>query len=257
MNLTFREADRHLLFGLAPLIQPGRSAGRLILLTDLFVIPPPLVSGMRKDLYTIYDGVAYRFDGSSGKVIWQTPVSTRVPINNQPNWALLHVVSGVVYAVLTFDIYALDARNGEQIWHVINHTENGYFWAVVDDGRVYLYSLDQTFSALNAADGSLLWHNTAFTTGDGHGFHIRHGHLYTERHTNRGRDCEIVTLDGVTGEVRWYVPVPWTVLSPPLVEQGVVYIVAGKFLSALKELSGERIWEQAISNITLDHLYLA
>jgi outer membrane protein assembly factor BamB len=249
--------DTHLLSGLAPLIEPDRSAGRLSLLTDLLVPSPSVVSGVRRDLYVIYHGVAYCFDGRNGKVIWQTPVSTRAPINDQSKSTLLHVVSGVVYVVLTFDIYALDARNGKQIWHVVNHTENGYFWTVVDDGRVYLYSLDQTFSALNAANGSLLWHNTAFTTGDGYGFHIRHGHLYTQRHTNRGRDCELVTLVGVTGEIRWSALLPQTApLSEPLVKDGVVYIAAGEFFCALKEQGGESIWEQAVPNTFLYNPYL-
>jgi outer membrane protein assembly factor BamB len=165
-------------------------------------------------------------------------------VMRQSNSALLQVVSGVVYAVLKFDIYALDAGKGEQIWHVINHTEKGSFWAVVDNGRVYLYSLDDTFSALNAVDGSVLWHNTTFTTRNGYGFSVRNGHVYTQLHTNGGRDVELFTLDGATGEVRWSIPLPSGLMTPPLVKEGVIYITRGNFLFALKEQSGESIWEQ-------------
>jgi outer membrane protein assembly factor BamB len=48
-----------------------------------------------------------------------------------------------------------------------------------------------------------------------------------------------------------------SLLSKPLVEDGVVYIAAREFLFALKEESGERIWEQAIPDTLLYNPYLA
>jgi outer membrane protein assembly factor BamB len=218
------------------------------------VSPLPGGSEEQRDFYHHHNGMVYRFDARNGKLIWQTPLSP----SNQPNGTSLHVIDGVVYAVCSFDIYALDARNGEQIWHVVNHTEKAHFQSVVDNGRVYLSSLDNTFRVLNAADGSELWHNTTFTTKSGHGFSVRNGHLYTQLNANRGRDYELYTLDGTTGEIRWSVPMPQaSLLSKPLVEDGVVSIAAREFLFSLQEQSGEIIWQQVVPNTLLHNPSLA
>jgi outer membrane protein assembly factor BamB len=171
----------------------------------------------------------------------------------------MQVVNQVVYAVLDFDIYALDAGTGQQIWHVVNHASQSYFWFVVDNGRMYLYSLDSTFSALNAANGSLLWHNTTFTTENGYGFTVHDGNLYTQNSTPDLADQKLYSLDGATGKVRWSAPFPQgAVPNAPLVQHGVVYYSSGNLLIALNEQSGQRIWEQPVPGaVTLADAYIA
>src|SRR5260370_26798378 len=229
-----------ILSGLAAVILVGMLIGSWLVVTHLVGAPPGLSPVGPKDLYIIHNETAYRLDGSSGKVIWQDRLSTRKqPDSGMGRNAYLQVINGVVYAVLDFDIYALDARNGEQIWHVTNHSNNSYFWFVVDNGRLYLYSLDSTFSALNAANGSELWHNTTFKTEHGYGFSVRKGNLYTQ---NSAAD-RLYTLDGATGKVRWSAPLTQgSLIDSPVVENGVVYVSAGTLFYALKEQNGEKIW---------------
>ncbi len=228
--------------GLAAIILVGLLVGSWAVVTHMVSTSPTVSNSGSSDVYVIHNGTAYRLAGSSGRVIWQRRVATsKQPDPRVGSSAYLQVVNHVVYAVLDFDIYALDARTGQQIWHVTNHTTKSYFWFVLDHGRMYLFSLDYTFSALNAADGSALWHNTTFTTENGYGFSVRNGNLYTQ---NSAAD-RLYTLDGATGAVRWSASLTGGSLSgAPLVENGVVYFSAGN-MYALKEQNGEKIWEQS------------
>ncbi|HVB71947.1 MAG TPA: PQQ-binding-like beta-propeller repeat protein [Ktedonobacteraceae bacterium] len=237
-----------ILSGLAAVILVGVLVGSWLVVTHMVGTPATVVPGGPGNLYIIHNGTAYRLDGSSGRVIWQHRLATsKQPDPRVGSSAYLQVVNHVVYAVLDFDIYALDASTGQQIWHVANHTNKSYFWFVVDNGRLYLYSLDSTFSALNAADGSALWHNTTFTTENGYGFSVRNGNLYTQNSTADPNDQKLYTLDGATGKVRWSVPLPQgSLLNAPLVENGTVYYSSGNLVFAVKEQSGERIWEQPV-----------
>src|SRR5579885_394680 len=160
-----------LLSGLAAVLVVG------VLLISWLVVthpaPPPIAStgSAQSNLYTIHSGIAYGIDGRTGKVIWQHPVPTRKLTNfNHGGSAQLIVANSTVYAMLDFDIYALDASTGNQLWHIINHGQKEYFYMVVDSARLYLFSLDNTFSAFDAYNGSQLWHNTTFTTENGYGF---------------------------------------------------------------------------------------
>jgi outer membrane protein assembly factor BamB len=237
-----------ILSGLAAIALVGVLIGGWLVVTRMISTPTTLVPGGPSDLYIIHSDIAYRLDGKSGKVVWQRSLSTRKqPDPRVGSSAYLQVVNHVVYAVLDFDIYALDASTGEQVWHVVNHTSKSYFWFVVDNGRMYLYSLDSTFSALNAADGSELWHNTTFTTENGYGFTIHNGNLYTQNSAPDSADQKLYTLDGATGKVRWSAPLPQgSLLSAPLVQNGVVYYSSGNLLIALNEQTGQKIWGQPV-----------
>jgi outer membrane protein assembly factor BamB len=249
-----------ILSGLAAVILVSILIGGWLVVTHMVSTSSTVLSNGPRDLYIIHNGIAYRLDGSTGNVIWQHRVSTgKQPDRRVGSSAHLQVVNHVVYAVLDFDIYALDARTGQQIWHVTNHTNKSYFWFVVDNGRLYLYSLDSTFSALNAADGSLLWHNTTFTTENGYGFSVRNGNLYTQNSAANPGDQKLYTLDGATGNVRWSAPLQWgSLLSAPLVENGTVYYSSGNLLYAVNEQNGEKIWGHMVPTAgTLSDAYLA
>jgi outer membrane protein assembly factor BamB len=232
-----------MLSGLAAAVIVGALIGSWLVVTHMVSTPIASIAGP-EDLYTIHSGIVYRLDGNSGKLLWQHPVPTRKQSDpNRGGDAYLQVVNHVVYAVLDFDIYALDATSGNLIWHVTNHTNQSYFWFVVDNGRLYLFSLDNTFSALNAANGSQLWHNTTFNTQNGYGFSVQNGNLYMQNSDGN----RLYTLDGATGEVRWSAPLPHgSLFSPPLVEDGAVYFSSGNTLYALKEQSGQQIWAQTV-----------
>lgn len=243
VHTTGRRLSR-ILSGLAAVIVIGALLGGWLAVTRMMRTSPTAPSSEPSDLYVVQNGIAYRFDGRSGKVIWQDHLST----SEQSGSTYLQVVNGVAYTVIGFDVYALDARNGAQIWHITNRARKGYFWFVVDNGRLYLFSLDYTFSALNAANGSELWHNTTFTTENGYGFSVQNGNLYTQ---NSGAN-QLDALNSATGQVRWQAPLPdGSLLGAPLVENGIVY-AAGGSVYALKEQSGQRIWKKTLPGGGID-----
>lgn len=240
-----RARDRRfvrVLSGLAAVVLVGILLGSWLVVTHMVSTRTTVIPEQPSDLYVIHSETAYRLDGKSGKVIWQRalPVSKQSPPGTGGS-ASLQVVNHRVYAVLDFDIYALDAATGKPIWHVINHTDKAYFYFVVGNGRLYLFSLDSTFSALNAATGTLLWHNTTFKTENGYGFSVINGNLYT----GNSDDNQIDTLDAATGRFRWSQLMPQG-LGAPLVENGVVYVLSGDILYAVHEQNGQRIWAQTI-----------
>jgi outer membrane protein assembly factor BamB len=259
-----------------PLVQPGRTrlprlvsslaavlvTGALLVswlvVTHLAKTPPRGVSSAgQSSLYHIHSGVAYRLDGNTGATMWQHPVPTKKQSDpNHGGSASLQVSNSVVYVVLDFDIYALDARDGHQIWHVTNRGTAEYFSFVVDHGRFYLFSLDNTFSALDASNGTPLWHNTTFTTQNGSGFRVLNGSLYTETSGPTARDHALWALDGATGKVRWSYPLSYGSFDP-LVADGVVYFFSGGIVTAVKEQNGDKIWERSVSAVGGGMLYIA
>ncbi len=248
------------LSSLAAVLVVGALLGSWLVVTHMVKTPRVLSSAGQSSLYNIHSGVAYRLDGNTGKIIWQHPVPTKKQSNpNHGGSASLQVINSVVYVVLDFDIYALDARNGNQIWHVTNHGKTAYFYFVVDHGRLYLFSVDNTFSALDATSGTQLWHNTTFTTQNGYGFRVLNGNLYTETSGPTLGDQKLSVLDGATGKVRWSYPLSGgSLLDPPLVANGVVYFSSGNILSAVKEQNGNKIWEKRVSAVRgFENLYVA
>ena len=233
-----------LLSGLAAVVLVGILLGSWLVITHMVSTHTTFVPQQSSDLYVVHSGIAYRIDGKSGNVIWQRalPVSKQSPPGTG-NSANLQVVNGIAYTMLDFDIYALDAATGKPTWHVVNHTNKAYFYFVVVNGRLYLFSLDNTFSTLNAATGSLLWHNTTFTTENGYGFSVINGNLYTGNSDGN----QIDTLDAATGKFLWSQPMPQgSLFGAPLVENGVVYFLSGNILYAAHEQNGQIIWAQTI-----------
>lgn len=240
-----------LLSGLAAVLVVGALVASWLVVTHLDLAKPPIAStgSVQSNLYTIHSGIAYGIDGRTGKVIWQHPVPTRKLTNfNHGGSAQLIVANSTVYALLDFDIYALDARNGNQRWHIINHGQKEYFYMVVDRARLYLFSLDNTFSAFDAASGAQLWHNTTFTTENGYGFSVLNGNLYTQTSDPNAQAQKLYALDGATGKVRWsYLLTDGSMFAPPLAANGVVYFVSGNILSAVDEQNGDKVWGKQVS----------
>lgn len=238
------------LSSLAAVLVVGVLLGSWLIVTHM-ATPSHITSGtaQKKSLYTIHSGIAYRLDGITGKVIWQHPVPTKKQSDpNHGGTASLQVINSVLYAMLDFDIYALDAGDGKQIWHITNSSKKEYFSFAVDQERLYLLSADGTFSALDATNGAPLWHNTTFLQQGSLEFHVLNGNLYTEISGSPLGDQKLVALDGATGHVRWTYPLSdGSLFNVPLVANGVVYFSSGNILSAVNEQDGNKLWEKRVS----------
>src|SRR5581483_615139 len=251
-----------LLSSIAAVLVVGTLVASWFTVTHLDLAKPPIAStgSTQSNLYTIHSGIAYGIDGRTGKVIWQHPVPTRKLTNfNHGGSAQLLVANATVYAMLDFDIYALDASNGNQRWHIINHGQKEYFYMVVDRARLYLFSLDNTFSAFDAASGAQLWHNTTFTTENGYCFSVLNSNLYTQTSDPNSQAQKLYALDGATGKVRWSYPLlDGSLSAPPLAANGMVYFSSGNILSAVDEQNGDKVWGKQMPNRGgLESLYVA
>lgn len=154
-------------------------------------------------------------------------------------------------------VYAIDARNGRQVWHATSFARFGsreYFYATpaVAYGRVYAPNADGTVYAYGAQTGKLLWARQVGT------------YAYTAPAVWRRTvyvgtwDGNFVAIDAVTGDIRWRFDAPSTISGAPTVLSGLVYFsscgrcgVGGsrrvelgpRRTFALNARNGDKVWE--------------
>lgn len=249
-----------ILRGLAAMLIVGTLIASWLAVTHIMHPAPAVQNSSKQDLFVIHSGIAYRIDGSTGKVIWQqTLPAKKLPDTSRGRSAALQVVNHVAYAMFDYDIFALNTTNGKQIWHISNPSKQAYFNFVVDNNRLYLYSLDLTFSALDASDGHVLWHNTTFKTENGYDFSVVNGNLYIQKPTSDPQDQKLYSLDGTTGSVRWnYSLTMGSMMEKPLFADGILYLSSGRLLSAIKDSDGRQLWQTNVPTTgQLGSFYLA
>jgi outer membrane protein assembly factor BamB len=154
-------------------------------------------------------------------------------------------------------VYAIDARNGREVWHATSFSRFGgreYFYATpaVAYGRVYAPNADGTVYAYGARTGKLLWARQVGT------------YAYTAPAVWRRTvyvgtwDGYFVAIDAVTGDIRWRFDAPSTISGAPTVLSGLVYFsscgrcgVGGsrrvelgpRRTFALNARNGDKVWE--------------
>jgi outer membrane protein assembly factor BamB len=200
--------------------------------------------GYQKNVYLVSDRVAYKLDGQTGKAIWQHQLSPQS--QTYTGISGVDVVDGSVYVVIGRDIYALNANDGKERWHVQNTNE--YQNAIITHDRIYLHERSAngfSFSARNTKDGSLLWRNTTFLSRVSQAFYLLHGMLYIVMNNNSDLYC----LDTTSGVMRWHFKAPPrpSAQYPPVVENGIVYYGVRNNFYALNEKNGQKLWEQQVA----------
>ena len=119
------------------------------------------------------------------------------------------------------------------------------------DGKLYVASVDGKLAALDASSGKTLWRDDTRTHG-WFGFgHKRYADaLYAGGPAVSGDLLVVGTLDGhlygmdaATGKQRWAVQVSDEVVSPPVIDNGVVYARTNDGrIYALDAATGQRKW---------------
>jgi outer membrane protein assembly factor BamB len=122
-------------------------------------------------------------------------------------------------------VYAIDARNGREVWHATSFSRFGgreYFYATpaVAYGRVFAPNADGIVYAYGARTGNLLWArqvgSSAYTSP-----------AVWRRTVYVGTwDGYFVAVDAVTGDVRWRFDAPSTISGAPTVLSGLVYFAS-------------------------------
>lgn len=134
------------------------------------------------------------------------------------------------------NVYALDAKTGDQLWqfptgNVITSTP------AVFNGVVYVGSWDGSLYALNADTGSLLW---TYNTGT-NAFSpvVANNTVFVSSYSG------FYALDARTGALRWTYVAGGPPFSSPAVANGVVYVgTQGGGVRALDVITGKLVWNQ-------------
>lgn len=187
----------------------------------------------------VYDSSPLRHFGG---LAWR--VQTGGPVQSTPA-----VADGVVYVGSgDGNVYALDARTGEERWRF------GAGRAVtsspaVQDGLIFVGSRDGTYFAIEAATGRERW-RVATGPDAPLAWGFESGDLYTSSPAVAdglavlgGSDGQVYAVDAGTGAVRWRFRTGGRVRSSPAIAGGVVYVGSmDGTLYALELTSGRLRW---------------
>jgi outer membrane protein assembly factor BamB len=210
-------------------IATGREAWH-VAATDIMTATPALHGG--DVIFAAYDGKVQAVSAKDGRPHWSYDAKVGVPGD-------LVIADGrVLLGSRSYDLIALDAASGRELW-------KHYYWfswiespPVVRDGVVYTGSSDATnVYAINLADGSLRWQSAV----PGYPWQRTavNEDLVITGSVGRGaypasRNGALFALERTTGAFRWiYVDLPseqqvkdrvqWGFAASPVLGEGVVY----------------------------------
>ncbi|HTK19969.1 MAG TPA: PQQ-binding-like beta-propeller repeat protein [Mucilaginibacter sp.] len=145
------------------------------------------------------------------------------------------------------NFYALDLRNGDEIWHYSSGGTFHYSNPLLDNGTVYAGSGDGNLYALSAAYGTVKW---KFTTGSSvlSAPALANGILYFA-----SDDHNVYAVDAATGNLKWKYVTGGNVDSSPVVNNGVLFIAStDNNLYALDAATGTVKWQYTMATTAVE-----
>jgi outer membrane protein assembly factor BamB len=188
------------------------------------------------------NGHVLALDTVDGSVVWDR--ESGGPILNSPA-----VAGGLVYVGSTDKrLLALDAATGTTAWSV-NPGAGINSPAAVADGVVYVGTRDHVVHAYDAATGSEFWQASSRRHRPS-GVAVDEDSVFVTSFSSETGPHEVLSLDAATGRRRWTVTVDELMVYPPVVANGVVYVVGwDDRLYAIDAARGEILFEsEAQSN---------
>lgn len=223
---------------------------------DNLMLSTPVVTVDRAFLIDA-DSTAYAVSLDGGSVIWEREL---IPDYEEDEASLgggVAFANGILYVSTAFgDIFALNAATGETVWQQ-NLGAPVRAAPTVADGRVFATTFDNRLSALDAANGSVLWTHEGITESAGllgASVPAVSGDLVITSYSSG----EVFALRVENGRVAWSDSLIYQgrlgaranlsdVDASPVIDGGMVLAASqsGR-LAAIDLRSGLRIWEQEI-----------
>lgn len=192
--------------------------------------PPTIANGV---VYVAANGLLDALDATSGKLLWDSPVATKMISESPP------VVSNGVVIVGGSDgnLYGLNATTGSLVW---SKPGGGLSSPAITNGVVYMGASNGIIYARNVSTGSLVW---SFKPGAGVGVPaVAQGTVYVG-----SADGKLYARNASTGASEWSAPLnPGTA---PAIAHGVVYVgtTDGK-VHAVNAATGTDLWSALPTN---------
>jgi alcohol dehydrogenase (cytochrome c) len=136
------------------------------------------------------------------------------------------LANGIIYITTTDNLWALDARTGQELWHYTHPRSNafsiGHRGVAVYKDMVYLTTRDAHLLALNAKDGSVKWN--VMIADSNRGYWSTNAPLVVRNHVIVGVSGDfdnlpgqLKSVDADTGKTQWvfYSTPPAGVADPP------------------------------------------
>ncbi len=188
------------------------------------------------------DNAVYALRISNGALLWHHKIDGSVDV--QPL-----VTNGVVYATSFVGqggpayVYALRASDGSSLWSYSSNSYSYLSLSTTDSSVAYIASQDGV-SALNASNGTLLWHHA--TQGSAYWWPLEvNGIIYVGSSTNSWPSI-LYALRASDGTLLWQYTAN-NFIATPVVANGVVYTASNDgVLAALRASDGHQLWKQAI-----------
>ncbi len=234
-------------------IDVGSGSGRYTRL----LATPIIADGM---VFTLdADGRILAVTEQNGRSIWRFDVTPEDEARGALGGGIAYQ-NGVVFAATGFgEVIAVDARSGSEKWRVPLKVPFGTA-PTIDDGRVFVITLDNQFIALDADDGAVLWTYVGiaepagligagspaaadgvvvapFSSGEIIAFWVENGNIaWTDSLIRAGRVTALTELNDIN--------------SRPVIDRGMVFAIshAGRMV-AVDVRSGARIWTLTIGGI--------
>lgn len=196
------------------------------------------------------DGLLYCIDKKSGKEKWTFRLDTSNFLQLYDYWDYYQssplIVNNILYVGSTNTyLYAIDSRNGKEIWkfktgHIIRSSP------AYHNGNVYFGSYDGRFYALDAQNGSEIWNYRIEKPN-----YSRCGEIQSSAAFSGGkvifgsRDGILHALDEITGKELWNYSHQgsWVISTPSVFENMVITGSSdAHFVNANDIHSGKELW---------------
>jgi outer membrane protein assembly factor BamB len=213
-------------------------------------IPAPVLSGNNVNVsiangvayLSTYNNFVYALRMSNGSLLWSHKI-------NGPSDQPPLVANGIAYVISytgqngPAHIYALRASDGSLLWQYGNTNYSYLSLSPTNSNVVYIASQDG-ISALNIANGTLLWHYAVKDTGSTWPLEVN-GVVYFSSSSDNGSGT-LYALRATDGSPLWqYKTGSYT--NIPLVANGVVYTNSdGGTFAALRASDGHQLWKQTL-----------